>query len=104
GIPLLKALEMVSVRSAVWGSRAVFLAMIEDMRAGMTLTQSMERARGWMSDFDIALLAAGEKSGRLDSSFKVLSEYYGVRAKIIRDTIGGLLLPLVNLHVLLLIV
>jgi type IV pilus assembly protein PilC len=53
----------------------------------------------WLADFDIALLSAGEESGRLDASFRLLARYYNSRAKIIRDTIAGLIITFITLHV-----
>ena len=104
GIPLLKGLEMVSVRPVVRGSRPAIQTLIECLRSGLTFTDSMGRTKGWFSEFDMALLAAGEKTGRLDASFRLLSDYYSQRARIIRDTIAGMLVTLATLHVFLLLI
>ena len=103
GVPLLKALEMVSTNPAIRVSRASLSELIQCLEAGMTFTASLNKVQGWLPEFDVALLAAGEQSGRLDSSFKLLSLYYASRAKIIRDTISGLLVTLATLHVFLLV-
>lgn len=103
GVPLLKALEMTSVNPAARGSRATILAIIAHLKDGLTFTDSMRRVQGWMPEFDIALLSVGEKSGRLDSSFRTLSTYYASRAQIIRDTISGLIVTAATLHVFLII-
>ena len=63
----------------------------------------MKQVQGWMPEFDIALLSAGEVSGRFDVSFKLLGRYYASRAKIIRDTINGLIVTIATLHVFFLI-
>ena len=63
----------------------------------------MTRVQGWMPEFDVALLSVGEGSGRLDVSFKLLANYYAARAKIIRDTIAGLVITTATLHVFLLV-
>jgi type II secretory pathway component PulF len=63
----------------------------------------MTRVQGWLPEFDIALLSVGEESGRLDASFKLLADYYAIRAGIIRDTIAGLVITTATLHVFLLI-
>jgi len=63
----------------------------------------MTRVQGWLPEFDIALLSVGEESGHLDASFKLLADYYAIRAGIIRDTIAGLVITTVTLHVFLLI-
>lgn len=51
----------------------------------------------------MALLSAGEESGRLDTTFKLLARYYIARAKIIRDTITGSMVTILTLHVFLLV-
>lgn len=103
GVPLLKALEMASANPAVRASRKTFLELIQHLQSGLTFSESMTRVHGWLPEFDIALLSVGESSGRLDASFKLLAGYYAVRAKIIRDTIAGLLITVATLHVFLLV-
>ncbi|HEY4416885.1 MAG TPA: type II secretion system F family protein [Verrucomicrobiae bacterium] len=103
GLPLVKALEMVSSKSVARSSHKTISGLIENLQAGYTFTDSMRQVQGWLSEFDVALLSAGEESGRLDVSFKLLSNYYATRAKIIRDTISGLLITIATLHVFLLV-
>lgn len=103
GIPLIQALEMCSKNSALRTSRKNILAILDHLKNGLSFSDSMVKEHGWMPEFDVALLSAGEHSGRLDSTFKLLGEYYSSRAMIIRDTISSLLLPAANLHVFLLV-
>lgn len=103
GVPLMKALEMASVNPAAHASRKTFLELIQHLQSGLTFSGSMTRVQGWLPEFDIALLSVGEESGRLDASFKLLADYYAIRAGIIRDTIAGLVITTATLHVFLLI-
>ncbi len=103
GIPLIRALEMAGSNAALRSSGKTISALLEHLKNGLSFSDSMKRAQGWLPEFDIALLSAGEHSGRLDSSFKFLGEYYAARALIIRDTLSRLILPVANLHVFLLI-
>lgn len=103
GIALIKALQMVTANPAVRGSRREMLQLIECLQSGLTFTQSMEQVGNWMPEFDTALLATGEKTGRLDSAFKILSVYYATRAQIIRDTIAGLIVTVATLHVFIMV-
>jgi type IV pilus assembly protein PilC len=103
GVPLLQALEMTQANPTIRASRKTIAGLIESLEAGMTFSESMTHVQGWMPEFDIALLAAGEQSGRLDESFKLLSSYYATRATIIRDTIAGLLVTIATLHVFLMV-
>jgi type II secretory pathway component PulF len=103
GVPLLKALEMVSVNPSIRDSRSTILGLIQHLQSGLTFSESMVRVQGWMPEFDVALLAVGEESGRLDGSFKLLSGYYEVRARIIRDTLAGMMVTVATVHVFLLV-
>src|SRR5262245_32328519 len=103
GVPLIQALAMVGANPVIRASRKTIAGLIENLQSGLTFSESMTRVQGWMPEFDIALLASGEQSGRLDASFKLLSNYYATRATIIRDTIAGLLVTIATLHVFLLV-
>jgi type II secretory pathway component PulF len=51
-----------------------------------------------LPEFDISLLQAGEHSGRLDSCFRLLADYYTDRARLARQVIGDLAYPAFLLH------
>ncbi len=103
GVPLIQALEMTAKSSSLRRSRKAIQAIIEHLKNGLTFHESMVRVHSWIPGFDVAMLSAGEDSGRLDASFKFLADYYATRVTIIRDTLGNLLLTAANLHVFLLI-
>jgi type II secretory pathway component PulF len=121
GIPLPKALEMASRNRSTGIPQRALQQITEHLQEGHTFTDAVLLVSGqkrdanvllkpgrkfsfWLSDFDIALLSAGEETGRLDMSFKLLSRYYASRAKIIRDTITKLIITIMTLHVFLLII
>src|SRR5580765_5697630 len=58
----------------------------------------MTRVTGWVPSFDLALIHAGEKSGRLDQCFFLLGEYYADRARMTRQMIVDLAYPLFVFH------
>jgi type IV pilus assembly protein PilC len=103
GVPLMKALEMAANSPSIRASRKTFLELIGHLQSGLTFTDSMAKVHGWLPEFDQALLGAGESSGRLDSSFKLLGNYYSARAGIIRDTVNDSLFTMLTFHVFLLI-
>ncbi|HEY5042069.1 MAG TPA: type II secretion system F family protein [Verrucomicrobiae bacterium] len=103
GVPLVKALEMASRNNALRSSQKSILALIGHLQEGHTFTDSMTKVQGWLPEFDVALLSVGEESGRLDITFKLLARYYASRAKIIRDTISGLIITVMTLNVFLLV-
>lgn len=118
GVPLPKAMEMASRNRSIGISQRVIGELAHYLQEGHTFTDAMQLVSGqrrgmnavlkpskecWLADFDVALLSAGEESGRLDETFRVLARYYASRAKIIRDTIASLIITIITLHVFLLV-
>jgi type II secretory pathway component PulF len=103
GVPLISSLQTVSNSNSLRSSRKTIAEIVGHLKNGLSFSDSMARVQGWMPEFDVALLSAGEHSGKLDASFKLLASHYATRATILRDMIGRLLLPAANLHVFLLI-
>jgi type II secretory pathway component PulF len=103
GVPLVKALEMASRNASLRSSQTTILALIGHLHEGHTFSDAMAKVHGWMPEFDVALLSVGEESGRLDASFKLLARYYASRARIIRDTISGMIVSVATFHVFLLV-
>jgi type II secretory pathway component PulF len=101
GVPLTEALEMSGRNSSLRASRKVILTLVENLKNGLTFTDSMVKIHGWLPEFDIALLSAGEHSGRLDYCFKQLGSYYATRATIIRETISGVFRTAITFHLFL---
>lgn len=119
GVTLTNALEMAGRNRSVGIPPAVIQNITHHLREGHTFTDAMQLASGqkrgtdlvhqrvnktyWLPDFDVALLSAGEESGRLDETFRLLARYYNARAQIIRDTISNLIITVLTLHVFLLV-
>jgi type II secretory pathway component PulF len=103
GVPLIQALEMASTHPGVRHSRGTIQGVLRHLKAGLPFSESLSRVEGWLPEFDVALLSVGEQSGRLDSSFRLLSLYYGSRAKVLRDTLSGMVVTLATLHVFVLV-
>ena len=121
GVPLTKAMEMVGRSRSTGIPQRVLQEITRHLNNGHTFSDAMQLVSGQMrnlpgievtlkpnkeyglSDFDAALLSAGEQSGRLDSAFKLLARYCASRAKIIRDTIASMIVTIVTLHVALLV-
>lgn len=118
GVPLTKALEMAGRNRSNGVSNRTIQDLNHHLKEGHTFTDAMQIVSGqkrsdgsvrhinkacWLTDFDVALLSAGEESGRLDVTFKTLARYYAARARVIHDTIAGSLITIVTLHVFLLV-
>lgn len=103
GIPLIQALESTLSNPSIRVSREEVRKLLAQLKTGSTFTESLTHVRGWIPEFDKALLSVGETTGRLDVSLRQLAIYYAARAKVIRDTILGLFTTLATLHVFLII-
>lgn len=73
-------------------------AALLDLEGGATLSESFRRRAGWLPAFDVALLHAGERSGRLDATFAMLAGFYQDRAAMARKLLGALVYPAFLLH------
>lgn len=78
--------------------RGPLRATIREISEGYTFTEAIARTGKWIPSFDIALLEAGERSGRLDVCFRVLADYYTDRARMARQMISDLAYPLFLFH------
>ena len=97
GITLPQALEQAQ-RNAPRALRPAIQKLLDCLRDGFTLTDALAHLGRWIPSFDAALLEAGERSGRLDASFKLLALYYRERAQMARQMISDLLYPLFIFH------
>jgi type II secretory pathway component PulF len=98
GVPLTNALETLHKNPPARSFRQPIAELISELEQGSTFTEALLRAGRWMPSFDVALLQAGEHSGRLDACFKLLADYYQERAQLVRQTMGQLAYPVFLLH------
>jgi len=120
GVALPKAIDMVARNRNTGIPQRILQGVGHYLNEGHTLSDSLQLVSGQLrpagasgvpiataytlSDFDVALLTAGEDSGKLDSSCRLLARYYASRAQLIRDTLLGMLITIVTVHVALLVV
>src|SRR4051812_946246 len=90
GVGLIPALQMIQKQPPSSYYRQKLGLLTAELTHGFTLTESLKRVGQWLPAFDVALLQAGEHSGRLDACFRLLSSYYTDRARIARQMIGDL--------------
>ncbi|MFO1497950.1 MAG: type II secretion system F family protein [Verrucomicrobiota bacterium] len=98
GIPLIQALEMVRDSASHRAQTRHFRRLVDHLNDGSTLTESLRTANQWLPQFDLALIEAGEQSGRLDVCFRFLAEYYNERARLARQILADLAYPAFILH------
>jgi type IV pilus assembly protein PilC len=98
GLPILQALEQLERHPPSRAFREPLNLMVREIAAGFTFSEAIARSGKWVSAFDLALIDAGERSGRLDGCFRLLADHYTERARMIRRLLGDLAYPVFLLH------
>src|SRR5688572_31921129 len=97
GVPIIQALEQ-GRNNTGRSYEAPITTVLNKLQQGATFSEAVEATGKWLPAFDRALFDAGEKSGRLDASFRSLGKYYTQRASMLREIISGLAYPIFILH------
>ncbi len=100
GLPIIRSLEQLKRNAPSRAYRAAVEQLIGHVDRGRRLAESLREIPDWLPEFDVMLIEAGEKSGRLDRCFRMLGDYYIDRAKVARRVISGLAYPAFLLHLL----
>lgn len=98
GLPILRAIEQLEKHPPSRAFREPLRRLRQDINSGFTFAEALSQSGEWVSHFDLALLGAGEHSGRLDACFRVLADYYADRARMARQMISDLAYPMFLLH------
>ena len=97
GIGVVPALEQIKRNPPSSAFRGPLQQGLDELAAGRTFSESLQSA-GWLPEFDTALIEAGERSGRLDATFRLLADYYNERARVIKMVIAQLAYPVGLIH------
>jgi type II secretory pathway component PulF len=98
GMTIRQGLEQLKQHPPSRSLQPAIARWLDHLNDGCTVTEAVRKMGRWMPSFDLALVEAGEQSGRLDACFKLLSLYYQERAQMARQVISDLLYPLFILH------
>ncbi len=99
GLSLVQSLESLSLSKVFRPLARQISQLMDRLEQGATFAESASSIRGWLPPFDLALLDSGERSGRLDVCFRLLSEFYRQRAQAAREVIRQLIYPALVVHV-----
>jgi type II secretory pathway component PulF len=103
GLPVVSALENLEQKPPGLGFRKPIGRILKEIRNGSTFSGALATTGNWLPPFDLALIDAGERSGRIDETFKSLADYYQSTARLIRQIVAKLLYPVGLLHFALII-
>ena len=98
GVGVIQALEQLHRHPPSAAFREPLLRVQRMVQQGSTFTEAVQSAGTWTVAFDLALLDAGERSGRLEQCFNLLGDYYADRARMAREILSGLAYPVFILH------
>jgi type II secretory pathway component PulF len=93
GLTIHKALEHLQSHPPSVALRAPITQLLHNLDQGHTVCESIRKIGKWTPSFDLALIEAGERSGRLDACFKLLAVYYRERAQMGRQMISDMAYP-----------
>jgi len=97
GLGLVQALEELRRNPPDRSYRQPIARVLDEIANGCTLADALQYVE-WLPAFDCALLQAGEHSGRLEASLRLLADYYRDRAGLARRMIGDLAYPAFLFH------
>jgi type IV pilus assembly protein PilC len=98
GLGLMQSLEHLKRKPPSGSYRLPLTRLLNELSHGFTFSEALRRLGQWLPEFDLALIQAGEQSGRLESCFQLLGNYYADRARIANQVIYSLLYPAFLLH------
>lgn len=99
GLGLVRALEQLERHPPASSYRRPVGQVLAELSAGCTLADALHRVGPqWLPALDTALLQAGEHSGRLEATFRLLTDYYNARARMARRLLSDLAYPVFLFH------
>src|SRR2546423_2789554 len=98
GLTVVTALEQLQRHPPAHSYRRPIQQTLQNLAAGCNLTESFQSLGQWLPEFDLALLRAGEHSGRLDACFRALADYYTERAQLLRQMLASVAYPAFLFH------
>jgi len=98
GLSIHKALEHLQSNPPSLALRAPISQLLANLAEGHTVSESVRMIDKWLPTFDVALIDASERSGRLDVCFKLMAVYYRERAQMVRQMISDMAYPAFVFH------
>jgi type II secretory pathway component PulF len=103
GVTIVQAIDILRRNPPNRKLRAVADRVGEAVLRGATFTEAMRSTGRHLAEFDVALIEAGEMSGRLAECFKLLGDFYVERGQLVSKVMSAMVYPLFLFHFALLI-
>lgn len=103
GVAIVQVVEILGRNAPSRGLRELAGHLKLQLDRGSTFTEAMLASGRHLPEFDIALIEAGEKSGRLDQCFRLLGDFYEERGRLVSKVLSELLYPAFLFHLAIII-
>jgi type IV pilus assembly protein PilC len=103
GIPMLECLDILTEQVTDPGFKLIMSRIVEDVRAGVDLSQALAKHPRVFSDIYVNMIRAGEASGQLDEILLRLAEYMESSEKLRHQIKAAMTYPVVSICLVLLI-
>ena len=94
GIPILASLDNLRKQSYSSYFRSILQVVYEDVKAGEMLSAALDKHNKVFPNFFRSMVHVGEASGRLETVFVSLADYYETDAAIKRKAMGAMAYPM----------
>ena len=94
GIPLLGCIDSLRQQSYSGYFKSILQVISEDIKAGLMLSEALDKHKKVFPDFFRSMVHVGEVSGRLDSVFISLADYYEFDSSTKRKLKGAMAYPM----------
>jgi type II secretory pathway component PulF len=98
GFGLIPALQQLELHPPSRDYPRRIRSVLGRLAAGTPFSEALQKERSWLPAFDVTLIEASEKSGRLDQSFFLLANHYGEHAELLKRMLADLAYPVFLLH------
>lgn len=95
GIPLLGCIDSLKQQPFSGYFKSILQVISEDVKGGDLLSESLDKHKKVFPDFFRSMVHVGEASGKLDSVFVSLADYYESDASLKRKIKGAMAYPMV---------
>src|SRR3954471_23424549 len=93
GVTIIQAVDVLRKSPPNRRLGAIAARLGETMERGATFTDAIRSSGQHVPEFDVALIEAGETSGRLGESVRFPGEFYQERAKMVSQMISAMIYP-----------
>ena len=95
GIPLLECIDILKQQPYSNYFKSILQVISEDVKGGAMLSEAIDKHKKIFPDFFRSMVHVGEASGKLDSVFTSLADYYESDASIKRKVKSALAYPMI---------